>query len=263
MLKKFLVEVIVSIVGKTGENLIDLLDSKKYINEFLIAKKLGLTINQTRNILYKISNRGLVSSIRKKDKKKGWYTYFWKIEVLKSLEFLKEILLKNIAQIDSQIKSRTEKQFYICKRCNIEITEEKALQHDFICNECGEIYSLKDNILVIKGLKKEKERFEKQLKSVNEEIQKEKEKLEKAKMRKSKKEEKEKAQKRKAKREATKKKSAKKATKKKIKKRKIKSSKKGIKSKTQKIKKKKISKKKIKPKIKKTKKKSLKSKKKK
>ena len=66
MLKKFLKEIIVSIAGKQAETIIDLLDGKKYINEFIIAKKLNLTINQTRNILYKISDHGLVSFIRKK-----------------------------------------------------------------------------------------------------------------------------------------------------------------------------------------------------
>ena len=74
MLKKFLKEVIVIVVGKQAEEIADLLDSSKHVNEFSIAKKLDITINQTRNILYKIADKGLVSSIRKKDKKKGWYT---------------------------------------------------------------------------------------------------------------------------------------------------------------------------------------------
>ena len=89
MLKKFLKDAVTLIAGKQTEEIVDLLDTSKYINEFIIAKKLGVTINQARNILYKISDYGLVSSIRKKDKKKGWYTYFWKIEILKSLEFVK------------------------------------------------------------------------------------------------------------------------------------------------------------------------------
>ena len=239
MLKKFLAEVIAGIIGKFGEELVELLDGKKYINEFVIAKKLDLTINQTRNILYKISDYGLVSSIRKKDKKKGWYTYFWKIEILKSLEFLERTLLKKINEIDNQVKSRIEKQFYACKRCNIEITEEKALTHDFVCHECGEVYSSKDNSFVIKGLEKEKNKFERQLKLVNEETQKEKEKLGKAKTRKLKKEDKEKVEKRKIKRELTKKKKeeekkeeTKKKTSPKLKTNKSKVSKKKVKSKT-------------------------------
>jgi transcription factor E len=182
MLKNFLKEVVSIVVGKPAEEVVDLLDSDKYVNEFIIAKKLNLTINQARNILYKISDYGLVSSIRKKDKKKGWYTYFWKIEVLKSLEFLKEVVLKNINQLKSQIKSRETKRFYTCERCNIEFNEENAMLHDFTCNECGEVFSVKDNEKVIKEFKKNEERYENKLKLINDEINTEKEKLEKIKM---------------------------------------------------------------------------------
>ncbi len=131
MLKKFLKEVMIIVAGKQAEEIADLLNNKKHINEFIIAKKLDITINQTRNILYKISGYGLVSFIRKKDKRKGWYTYFWKIEILKSLEFLRSILIKRIDQINHQIKSRETKRFYICERCNIEFNEENALLQNF------------------------------------------------------------------------------------------------------------------------------------
>jgi len=73
MLKDLLKEVVAIVAGKQAEEIADILDSKKHVNEFLIAKKLGITINQTRNILYKLSDFGLVSFIRKKDKRKGWY----------------------------------------------------------------------------------------------------------------------------------------------------------------------------------------------
>lgn len=187
MQKKFLEEVIISIAGKPAEPLVDLLDGKKYINEFLIAKKLNLTINQTRNILYKISDFGLVSSIRKKDKRKGWYTYFWKIEILKCLEFFRNALLKKMEQIHYQIKSRETKEFYTCDRCNIEFTEENALVHNFMCNECGEIMSRKDNAPMIREYNKHLDRLRKDLETIDEEIKIEKEKLEKGKAREMKK----------------------------------------------------------------------------
>lgn len=63
MLKKFLKEVVVIVVGRPVEEIVDLLDSKKHVNEFIIAKKMDITINQTRNILYKLSDSGLVSSL--------------------------------------------------------------------------------------------------------------------------------------------------------------------------------------------------------
>ncbi len=190
MLEKFLKEVIVIVVGKQAEEIADLLNNKKHVNEFIIAKKLDLTINQTRNILYKISDHGLVSFIRKKDKKKGWYTYFWKIEVLKSLEFLKSIFVKRIDQINHQIKSREAKIFYSCERCNIEFNEENALLHNFTCDECGGIFTVKDNTKVLKEFNRNLDKLKKELKFVDIEITKEKEKLAKIKLKEFKKEEK-------------------------------------------------------------------------
>jgi transcription initiation factor TFIIE subunit alpha len=190
MLQKLLTEIIVSIAGKQAEEIVNLLDGEKYVNEFIIAKKLNLTINQTRNILYKISDEGLVSFIRKKDKRKGWYTYFWKMEILKSLEFLKENLLKAMEQIKHQIKSRESKEFYSCETCNIEFTEENALIHNFTCNECGNFVSRKDNSPVIKDYNKELDKLRRELELVEEELKIEKEKIDKKKARENKKEEK-------------------------------------------------------------------------
>ena len=42
MLKNFLNEVISIVVGKPAEPIVDLLDGEKYVNEFIIAKKLDL-----------------------------------------------------------------------------------------------------------------------------------------------------------------------------------------------------------------------------
>ena len=173
MLKKFLKETFGSIAGKQAEDLVDLLDTKKHINEFIIAKKLDLTINQTRNVLYKISDNGLVSSIRKKDKKKGWYTYFWKIETLKSLEFLKTSISKKIESYEHQLKSRETKRFYVCERCHIELSEENALLYDFTCNECGDLLVLKDNSKLINEIIRNMDRLRRDLVLVNDEVKKE------------------------------------------------------------------------------------------
>jgi len=193
---KFLEEVILIVVGKQGEGLVDLLEGNKHVNEFLIAKKLDITINQTRNILYKISDFGLVSSIRKKDKKKGWYTYFWKIEILKCLEFLRAEVLKRAEQIKNQIKSRESKVFYICNRCNIELNEENAMMHDFTCLECGEVFTIKDNEKLLKELSKNLQKFEDKLKEIDIEIHKERDKIEKVKQKDIQKEQKAKKEKR-------------------------------------------------------------------
>jgi len=173
MLDKLLKEVVIITVGKQAEGIAELLNSKRHQNEFNIAKKLDLTINQTRNILYKISNVGLVSSLRKKDKKKGWYTYFWKFEILKSLEFLKKILIKSMEESENQIHERRIKVFYNCKRCNIEVNEEEALSLNFGCPECGDVFEIKDNALLLKELEKHLLRSKEKLEIVEIEVEKE------------------------------------------------------------------------------------------
>jgi len=171
MLNDLLKEVIIIVAGKQAEEISDLIHNKKHVNEFIIAKKMDITINQTRNILYKISDHGLVSSIRKKDKRKGWYTYFWKLEIVKSLEFLRNILHKRMQQVESQIKSRETKEFYVCETCHIEFNEENALLRDFICGECGQVFSKKDNTKMLKELRKILEKLKRELAVVNEEME--------------------------------------------------------------------------------------------
>ncbi len=196
MLNEILKEVVVSLVGKPGEGLSDLLNTPKHVNEFVIAKKLDLTINQTRNLLYKISDQGLLSSLKKKDKKKGWFTYFWKIDIMKTLEFYRSGLLARKSSIDNHINSRETKEFFECATCGIEVTAENALVYDFTCPECGKIFTQKDNTKVLKDLKNESDKIGKILGQVGEELARERAKLGKSRAREVAKEKKERAEKR-------------------------------------------------------------------
>ncbi|MEA3329187.1 MAG: hypothetical protein U9Q06_00395 [Nanoarchaeota archaeon] len=151
------------VTGKNTVQVIEILFEKSNVNEFLIAKKLGMTINQIRNMLYKLSDEGLVSFIRKKDKRKGWYTYFWTFDSEKAFVLLKKVVLKEIAQFENELASRNKKRFYKSPGINIEYTEEKALEYDFICPETGEVMELKDNSKEIKELELHINKFKRKL----------------------------------------------------------------------------------------------------
>ena len=178
---QFLKSIVEHLINKSAIPIVDLLVSKKDVNEFLIAKKLDLTINQTRNILYKLSDYGLVSFIRKKDKRKGWYIYFWTLNVYKSLNLFEHRLKDELQGLENQLKSRKEKRYYICNTCSIEVTEEAALLNDFACPECEEIYELSGNEEIIQRLNKEIIKIKKEIELVSIERQKEEEKLDKKK----------------------------------------------------------------------------------
>ena len=142
--------------GAEAERLVDILERKNDVNEFFIAKKLGLSINQTRNILYKLADVGLISFIRTKDKKKGgWYTYFWTLEIEKSLQKFKTRLLDEIRDLQQQQQNRKTSRFFFCKNCGLEYTEEQALHNNYTCPECGETLSIRESGDFVDSLRKE------------------------------------------------------------------------------------------------------------
>jgi len=142
---KLLYNLVEEMAGVGTGKIVEILFGKKDVNEFLIAKKMEMTINQVRNILYKLSADGLVSFIRKKDKRKGWYIYYWTLKTEKCLVKLEGSLQNKIEEYKNLLNSRETKRFYVCKPCGIEVGEEKALEHDFTCEECAEIYELAYN----------------------------------------------------------------------------------------------------------------------
>lgn len=137
--------IVASAVGSSATGVVDLLYDKKNVNEFLIAKKLKLTINQTRNILYRLADEGLVSFIRKKDSTKGgWYTYFWTLNSGKGLMKFRGTLVSSIEQLGQTIARRAQGRFFFCATCQLEFSEEVALGHQYTCPECGQVLELKD-----------------------------------------------------------------------------------------------------------------------
>lgn len=139
-------EIVSAVAGQNASKIVDILYGKNNVNEFDISKKMNMTINQTRNILYKLSDDGIVSFIKKKDKKSGgWYTYFWTLNLGKSFLTLKNKLLREIFAIDTQLSTRKSQQFYFCPNGDMEMSEENALLIDFTCPECGEVLELRDN----------------------------------------------------------------------------------------------------------------------
>lgn len=157
--------------GQEASKIVDILFTKRDVNEFLIAKKMNLTINQVRNILYKLSADGLVSFTRKKDKRKGWYIYFWTLDAEKCLIKVELELIKKIEELKHLLGNRERDRYYFCKGCNIEVTEEKALENDFTCEECADVYSLVDNTNHIRDVKGKITKKENELNEIKREIE--------------------------------------------------------------------------------------------
>ena len=192
---KLLHDLVEEMAGVNTGRIVDILFGKKDVNEFLIAKKMELTINQVRNILYRLSADGLVSFIRKKDKRKGWYIYYWTLKTEKCLVRLEQLLILKIENLNRTLTNREVKRYYICKPCEIEVGEEKALEHGFTCEECSEVYELVNNTRSIRDTKAKITRTEKELETIHGELEAVREKEQKKRSRANKKEAKEKDEK--------------------------------------------------------------------
>ena len=137
MQERFLRKIIHDFAGAEAEKLVDLLYQKQNVNEFLIAKKLDMTINQTRNILYKLADEGVIEFIRKKDKKKGgWYTYFWTLKTKKALQIYRDKLLKDTENLKEQLVILQKERRFYCKNCKGFVLTKSSFGKKFckICN---------------------------------------------------------------------------------------------------------------------------------
>ena len=170
MQKKLLFDLIEDLAGEGTGRIVEVLYEKKDVNEFSISKQMDLTVNQVRNILYKLSNYGLVSFIRKKDKRKGWYIYYWTLNTEKSFELIENYLEKKIKELEEDLNKRENDRYYVCPSCGIEVKESTALEQDFVCDECAEIFELADNSPYIRDLKSKITRNDKLLEQIKEEL---------------------------------------------------------------------------------------------
>ena len=74
---KLIDDVVAETAGADVLPLVKLLKNRKNVPEFKLASGLKKDINPTRNMLYRLYNANLVSFVRRKDKVKGWYIYYW------------------------------------------------------------------------------------------------------------------------------------------------------------------------------------------
>ena len=77
--QKKIEEILLEIIGPEGAPLIQQLYGKENISEFDLATKTKKDIKLIRRMLYTLYNHNIVGFIRKKDKQKGWYIYYWTI----------------------------------------------------------------------------------------------------------------------------------------------------------------------------------------
>ncbi len=152
--QKSIEDAIGEIAGKEGILVYKILKDKENVNEFIIAEKLKLTINQIRNIIYKFEQYNLINSTRKKDRKKGWYIYFFTLNKKQVEDLVLQLKKNKIGILKKQLDRESANEFYTCPNKCMRLTIENAMERQFMCSECGTLLEPEDKEKNVSRVKK-------------------------------------------------------------------------------------------------------------
>lgn len=153
-------EVVAQIAGEDVLPLVQALKNKKNISEFKLAEKIRQEINITRNMLYRLYHANLVSFIRKKDKAKGWYIYYWTFKP-KHIKYLAEELRKQrLEKLKERVEREKDGHFFVCQNKCMRLNFEQAVDFYYKCPECGDLMQEESNSAMIAKLEEDIRRLE-------------------------------------------------------------------------------------------------------
>jgi len=150
-----------------GEDVIPLvrsLKNKKNISEFKIAENISREINETRNMLYRLYHANLVSFTRRKDKKKGWYIYYWTFNAKRVKYLVVDLKKKRLGKLKERLAREQSSHFFACDSKCIRLDFEQATDFEYKCPECGSLMQQEDNAQKIEDLAAEIKTLEKEVK---------------------------------------------------------------------------------------------------
>lgn len=163
-------DMVVSLAGEDVLPLVVLLRGRENVSEFAIADRLNITVNQVRNMLYRLHKSNLVTFTRKKDKKKGWYIYYWTLDVKKLEDALFQQKKRQLAEFVEKLSKEERGKFFVCQGKCVRLTMEDAMEAEFHCPECGQLLVEQDNKRTIDNIKRRIEELSVEIKAEEERL---------------------------------------------------------------------------------------------
>lgn len=162
---KLVEEVIAMTAGEDTIDIVEYLKGKKNISEFTIAEVVKRPINETRNALYRLFRQNLVTFNRKKDKKKGWYIYYWTYNPDRVQYLAQDLKQTRLIKLHERLERENSNNFYACASMCARLDFEQAMEFEFKCPECGQLMNQMDNTRTIDNLKQQIKELEKEMKA--------------------------------------------------------------------------------------------------
>lgn len=160
---KIVEDVVTEVAGEDVLPLVKSLKNKKNVSEFKLADALEQEINIVRNQLYRLYHANLVTFTRRKDKKKGWYIYYWTFKI-KQIKHLAMSLKKDkLEKLKFRLSREQESNFFNCPNDCMRLDFEQAINFEFKCPECAELMQQESNDIKIKEIESEIKKLEKEI----------------------------------------------------------------------------------------------------
>ena len=164
---KMIKDVVSKVAGEDTIPIVMNIKGKVNVSEFKIAEDLNIEIRELRKKLYRLLEHNLVVFKRKKDKKRGWYIYYWTF-MPSQVKFLNRALReRRLEMLKKRLDRELNNQFYICPNGCVRLDFARAVEFDFRCPECGSLLVVQDNSATVRHLREEIEKLEKELKEIN------------------------------------------------------------------------------------------------
>jgi transcription initiation factor TFIIE subunit alpha len=119
-----------------------------------IASATGLKINIVRKVLYDMFGKALISGIRVKDEKKGWFVYRWRAKQDHVDNFIENQKKKILDRLHKRLEHEDSTEFYHCgnHQCP-RLKFDAAVELFFKCPECKGMLNMVDNTKVKEALR--------------------------------------------------------------------------------------------------------------
>jgi len=133
-----------------------------------IASATGLKINVVRRVLYDLFGKSLITGIRVKDPKRGWYVYQWRAQTDQVDAFLSNKKRKILGRLKQRLDYETGHKFFFCgtQTCK-KRTFDDAMDLSFRCPECGNELKDYDNSKDVVSIQWKISQLEKELKAAS------------------------------------------------------------------------------------------------
>ncbi len=119
-----------------------------------IASATGLKINLVRKVLYDLFGKALISGIRVKDEKKGWFVYRWRAKQDHVDNFIENQKKKILDRLHKRLEHEDSTEFYHCGNHDCpRVKFDVAIELFFKCPNCKGPLNMVDNSKVKEALR--------------------------------------------------------------------------------------------------------------